>query len=133
MSNSSNDENLFIVIAVVVLGLFALVIWKFSVLINVNFETGFSVFLRACIVLAICITVLKLDILSLGQAAPALIGCLAWSFFPALDYWSAQEVGGIEFSSVFNEQMWYSRWYSKAAFVLLPILGGYSLRFANSR
>ena len=133
MSNSSDDENLFIVIAVIGLGLFALVIWKFSVLINVNFETGFSIFLRAGIVLAICITVLKLDILSLGQAAPALIGCLAWSFFPALDYWSSQAVGGGEFGSVFKVHMWYSLWYSKAAFFLLPICGGYGMRYANSR
>ena len=133
MSNSSNDENFFIYIAVIALGLFALATWKFSTLINVNVETGFSIIIRAGIVLAIFIAVLKLDIFSLGQATPALIGALVWSFFPALDYWSAQAVGGIEFSSVFNEQMWYARWYSKAAFVLLPILGGYGFSYANSR
>lgn len=134
MSNSSNDENAFVVIALVVVGLLALGVWKFSGAINVNFDTGLSVLLRVGGVLTICIALLKFDALSLAQVIPALIGGLAWAFFPALDYWSAQATGEITFGfPLGDEPMWYARWYSKAAFVFVPSLGGYGLRYSLSR
>lgn len=133
MSNNSNDEGTFVVIALVVLGLLAVGVWKFSAVINVNFETGLSVLLRMGGVLAIFIMLLKFDVLSLGQAIPALIGGLAWAIFPALDYWSTQATGEIQFGFSLGEPMWYARWYSKVAFVFVPSLGGYSLRYAISR
>lgn len=133
MSSNSSDENAFILAALLVLGLLALGVWKFSGAINVNFETGLSVLLRTGGVLAICIMLLKFDVLSLGQAIPALIGGLIWAFFPALDYWSAQATGQTQFGFSLGEPMWYVRWYSKAAFVFVPSLGGYGLRYAFSR
>lgn len=132
-SSSNNDENAFVVVAIVVLGLLALGVWKFSSAINVNFETGSSVLLRTGGVLAICIALLKFDVFSLGQVIPALIGGLAWAFFPALDYWSIQATGEIQFGFSLGEPMWYARWYSKAAFVFVPSFGGYGLRYAISR
>ncbi|MFZ2524774.1 MAG: hypothetical protein WAW87_05625 [Candidatus Ferrigenium altingense] len=133
MSRDSNDENAFVAVAIIVLGLLALGVWKFSSAIGVNFETGLSVLLRTGGVLAVCIALLKLDILSLGQVIPALIGGLAWAFFPALDYWSAQATGEMQFGFSLGEPMWYARWYSKAAFVFVPSLGGYGLRYAFPR
>lgn len=133
MSSSSNDENAFVIIAVIILGLLAIGVWKFSSAIGVNFETSLSVLLRTGGVLAICIALLKFDVLSLGQVFPALIGGLAWAFFPALDYWSAQAAGEVQFGFSLGEPMWYARWYSKAAFVFVPSLGGYGLRYTFSR
>lgn len=133
MSNSSSDENAFVVVTIVILGLLALGIWKFSNAINVNFETGLSILLRTGGVLAVCIALLKFDVLSLGQAIPALLGGLAWAFFPALDYWSAQVTGEIQFGFSLGEPVWFARWYSKAAFVFAPSFGIYGLRYVFSR
>lgn len=128
MSNSSNDENAFIVIAVIILGILALGVWKFSGVINVNFETGLSVLLRTGGVIAVCLALIKFDILSLGAAIPGLVSGLAWAFFPAFDYWALLSVGGVQNGFEVSEPVWYARWYSKAAFVLVPSLGGYGFR-----
>ena len=133
MSNSSNDENVFILIALIVIGLLAFGVWEFSAAMNVNFETGLSVLLRTGGVLTVCIAFLKLDLVSLSVTIPGLLGGLAWAIFPALDYWSVQATGEMQFGLALSEPAWYVQWYSKAAFVLLPSFGGYGLRYAISR
>jgi hypothetical protein len=133
VSNNSNKGNIFGEIAALAFGLLAFVIWQFSSAINVNFETGVSVLLRVVVVLAVCFVLLKFGF-SLGQVIPGMISGLAFAFFPALDYWSAQAIGG--FSSGFSlddKPMWYACWYAKGIFVLVPSLGGYTLHYALSR
>ena len=133
MSNSSNDENVFILMAVIVIGLLALGAWEFSAAINVNFETGLSVLLRASVVFAVCIALVKLDLVSLSASIPGLLGGLAWAIFPALDYWSVQATGEMQFGFALSEPEWYAQWYSKTALALLSSFGGYGLSYAISR
>jgi ascorbate-specific PTS system EIIC-type component UlaA len=128
MKNSSRDQNAFILAAGIVLGILALVVWKFSGVINVNFSTGLSVLFRASVVIAICIAIIKFDIFSLGAVIPCLVGGLVWAFFPAFDYWALQSMGGVPVTIEPGESVWYVRWYAKAAFIIVPILGGYGIR-----
>jgi hypothetical protein len=128
MSSSSDNENTFIVIAVILLGILALGVWQFSGAINVNFATGLSVLLRAGGVIALSIAFMKFDILSLSAVIPGLLGGLAWAFFPALDYWALQSVDSVQLGLELSTPVWYVRWYSKVAFVLVPGLGGYGVR-----
>jgi hypothetical protein len=128
MKSSSRNENAFILSAVIVLGILALVVWKFSGAINVNFQTGSSVFLRTGVVVALSIALIKFDMLSLGAVLPGTVGGLVWAFFPALDYWALQAAGGLPVVIEPGESAWYVRWYAKAAFVVVPILGGYGIR-----
>jgi hypothetical protein len=128
MENSTKNENAFILTAVIVLGILALVVWKFSGAINVNFATGLSVLLRSVGVVAIGIALIKFDVLSLGAVIPGLVGGLVWAFFPAFDYWAFQAMGGVQVVLEPGESVWYVRWYAKAAFIAVPILGGYGIR-----
>jgi hypothetical protein len=127
MENSTKNENAFILTAVIVLGILALVVWKFSGAINVNFATGLSVLLRSVGVVAIGIALIKFEILSLGAVIPGLMGGLVWAFFPAFDYWALQAMG-VQVVPEPGESVWYVRWYAKAAFIAVPILGGYGIR-----
>jgi hypothetical protein len=79
-------------------------------------------------VVAIGIALIKFDVLSLGAVIPGLVGGLVWAFFPAFDYWALQTMGGVQVVLEPGESVWYVRWYAKAAFIAVPILGGYGIR-----
>ncbi len=133
MGYNSNDNDFFITLAVIIAAGLAFLVFKFSNEINVNFDTGFSVLLRAVFVIGVAIAAVAWWKVSIGAALPALFGGLVWAFCPAIDYWGTQVANNLPWGGDFNLPIWWARWYSKALFVLTPIVGGYTIRHLFSR
>ena len=120
------------VVWIAAIGIFAAVVW-FSRLVGVDLSTGGEILLRLVAVAGVSFTLQQLVGLSLFDHLPALAAGAVWAFFPALDHYSAKATGAIDFGVQLSEAVWYSRWYAKAAFVGLPLVGGYWLRHRLNR
>jgi hypothetical protein len=106
---------------------FIAVVMKFSDAIEVQPETGFSILFRAIAVFIACLVLLILQFFPISFLFPILLGGFAWAFFPALDYWSTMKMVKSLFGIPISDAEWYMHWYSKASFVLIPVLIGHSI------
>lgn len=126
------NENIFVLLAIIALAIF-LVVAKFSSSIGVNFETGLAVVGRSLGVLVIAYAISKAELFPVSVVISAACSGLVWAFFPAIDFWSAQAVGDLGFVWDVNEAPWWSRWYSKVGYMLVPAAGGYGFWYFTSR
>lgn len=123
------NENAFVIFVVVVILTILMLVTKFSASIGVDFETGLSILGRSLGVLAIAFAIVKSELVPFGMVVPAACSGLVWAFFPAIDFWALQVVGEFGFGWEIDEVPWWARWYSKAAYVLSPSVGGYGFRY----
>jgi hypothetical protein len=73
----------------VILTLVAIVVgmWWFSKFIQVNSDTGLSILIRVCCVLAASVLLIKTRLTSNLGIVPIMFFGIVWSFYPALNYW----------------------------------------------
>ncbi|KAB0583563.1 hypothetical protein [Comamonas kerstersii] len=127
MSNNNND-NLIVLGAFTVVGVGALIVWKFSQFLGLDFQTGLEVLKRLLPITILWAGILYFMPISFKDVWPLALASIWWSFWPALDYWSGLTVPKDFVKYDIVEPMWYAMWYTKWG-VLVAIVGiGYAIR-----
>lgn len=127
MSNN-NKDNLIVLTAFAVVGVGALIVWKFSQFFGLDFQTGFEVLKRLLPVSILWAGIFYFMPISLKDVWPLALASIWWSFWPALDYWSGLTAPKDFVKYEIVEPMWYAMWYTKWG-VLVAIVGiGYAIR-----
>jgi hypothetical protein len=132
MSRNGNDDSWIAVAIVLVIAVCALAVWQFSTTFGLDMRTGASV-LVGLVLLAVATGIcwkfgddfpLPVD---LATVWPILLGLLWVCWWPALDYWAAQQYPSFFQSDVVD--VWWSAWYTKLGGLIALIGGGFGLKF----
>ncbi len=128
-TRSSSDDSWIVWVVIAILGVGAYVVWQFSTFFGLDINTGGSVLLRMVGLAGLIAGSWKLgddiDLFRLGNVWPILLGLLWGCWWPALDYWAAQQM-----PSFLQEEatVWWDAWYTQWG-VLVAIIGvGYLIR-----
>ena len=128
MNDSSNDGNTFLYSGLIIFGLFAFGILKFSNVINVDFSTGLQVLVFLGLIIGATYFILKKEIVSHGLLWPGFISVIVGvCVIPIFENWADAR------PLYFTKPAWYVQWYWELAFVLLPSLVGYGVRYVFRR
>jgi hypothetical protein len=114
-----------------VAALCALGIWRFSQAFGLDMSTGFSVVVRLLAVAVAAGLALyasssySFDMFRLGNTWPILLAMLWVAWWPALDYWAAQEVPTFLRDTT---SVWWDAWYTKAGGIICIVGLGYLIK-----
>ncbi|XDF33152.1 hypothetical protein RBH89_13150 [Paracidovorax avenae] len=127
----NNDEQLFLAIVLIVTGIAAAGIWKFSQFMGLDMWTGFRLMVGIITITGILWLVCSQMDLSIGATLPLALAVLWINFWPALDVWAIPNVPSFMLDSA--EPRWFGTWYAKIG-GLVAILGiGYGPWLWRSR
>ena len=130
MGRNDSSENIFIMGLVAVAAVIGLIVWKFSTTFGLDMATGGKVLLYMLLLTGITAALLKLDVVELDILLPFVIATLWCCWWPALDYWAAQQSPfPLDTYPDFEAaQPWWAAWYTKLGGVLLVLGIGYGIR-----
>jgi hypothetical protein len=89
--NSDNKERRLEYVSVALVILIPVVltvgVWWFAKFLQVTPDTGMSIFIRVCWVVAAGVLLVKTRLSTIQGISPFILLGLCWSLYPALDYW----------------------------------------------
>lgn len=86
-SNERQLEYASIALVIIVPVALTVGIWWFAKFLQVTPDTGMSIFVRACFVVAASVLLVKTRLSTLQGVIPLVLFGLCWSLYPAFDYW----------------------------------------------
>lgn len=132
MSNNNDDGSFYALMAFLIFGGIAFVIWKFGQTFGLDFATSASVLGRLVVVGIAVVAALYFgsdsygigEYIGFSKIWPLLLGAFWWCGWPALDYKAAQLVP----SFLPDASVWWDEWYTKWGVLLGLVGGGYALK-----
>jgi hypothetical protein len=122
MENRDSNYDLLVLLFLSFVGACWYALWKFSNMLHVDMPTGFEVIKTFVVFSVIAWMGVKFRFIASAYILPVILIVMGLSLFPALDYWSSNQIVSSGWGGVADEA-WYAAWWGKALIAFGPAIG----------